>query len=835
MNTKFSFPWLLLLSNAFSIIQNASSALTSLQHLWHIMNNGKFLLGIAPLLLAIAPLHATPIQKPSTEIIEKKNVAKIEIVIDSQSKQSKTNVSSVQSQLTTKVGDPFSQKAFDYDLKKLSEQFDRVDPYVTVRDGQVYITLRLHEKPLIRSIVWTGNQQVKTKTLQKELGIEAQSIYTKDEFIKAFNKVKDYYVKHGYFEAILSYTVEPVPKSNEIIIKISVNEGRSAHIHKIRFTGLTSKEESAILDMINTKKYNLFTSWLTGTGVYRPEAIDHDRMTIVNFLQNEGYADAQVSIKLEETKSRQLIIAVYVKKGALYKIGSISINGNSIKNDEEISAVLGIKKGDTYSPDAIRKAAQNIKDLYGKEGRIDSNAEYELRLNESAPIYNIEFYVHESNQFKVGIIRVLGNTTTNTNVILNQSNLIPGEVFNSIKLQQTQARLESTGLFKSVNVYAVRNPDDDALGPEFRDINIEVEENSTGSASLFFGASSTDSIYGGLDISENNFNQKGLLSFWKDGFSALRGGGEFAHAKFSIGAKEQVYSLSWMNPYFDDSLWRVGYDVTYATSRVTNDDFHSKSIAFNLFSSYPLSSTWTVGWKSRIQNSVIKVSPSLGAAAVRQTRNSGIVLGTAGFIAYDSTDNILRPHRGIRSTFEVDLAGVRRHDHVVEDFLFTKLLYTNSYYYPVWRKGTLKFRADAKFLSTFGAGTPILLPANERFYLGGEASVRGYRPAIIGPRYPVEDPTKDQEEDPSGGASSLLLSVEYAQNIFKMLDAFVFFDAGSVTLSEFSVSTLRSSYGVGARIDIGNRLPVMIGYGIPINPQNKDDVQHFFFSMGGQF
>jgi outer membrane protein insertion porin family len=799
------------------------------------MNNRKFLTRIAPLLLAIAPLHATPIQKPSSEIIETKNVARIEILIDSQSKHPKTNAQSIQAQLTTKVGDPFSQKTFDIDLKKLSEQFDRVDPYLSVKDGQVYISLHLREKPTIRSIVWQGNTAVKSKTLQKELGIQAQSIYTKDEFVKAFNKIKDYYVKHGYFEAMLSYQVQPIPDTNEITIHVSVNEGRSAHIHKIKFSGLNPSEESALLSMINTKRYNLFTSWLTGNGTYRPEALEHDRITIVNYLQNEGYADAQVDIKLEETKTGQLIIAIYVKKGELFKIGEISISGNTLKSSKEIEAILGIKQGDTYSPEAIRRATQNIKHFYGKEGRIDSNADYELQLVQASPTYNIRFYIKESNQYKVGVIRILGNTSTKSNVILNQSSLVPGEVFNSIKLEQTQMRLESTGLFKSVNVYAVRNADDDVLGPEYRDINIEVEENSTGSISLFFGLSSTDSIFGGLDISESNFNQKGLLSFWKDGLSVLRGGGEYAHAKFSIGAKEQVYTLSWMNPYFDDTLWRVGYDVTYATSRVTNDDFHSRSLGFNFFTSYPLSNTWTVGWKSRLQNSIIKVDSSLGIAAQRQSRNSGIVLGTAGFIAYDSTDHIIRPHRGIRSTFEVDFAAVRRHDRVIEDFVFSKILYTNAFYYPVWNKGTFKVRADARFLTTFGAGQPILLPANERFFLGGEASVRGYKPAIIGTRYPEKNPTTDQKEDPTGGASAVLLSAEYAQNIFKMLDLFVFFDAGSVSLSEFTVKTFRSSYGVGARIDIGNRLPVMIGYGIPINPQYDEDVQNFFFSMGGQF
>ncbi len=799
------------------------------------MNNKRFLLGIAPLILAIAPINAIPIQKTSTEILEKKNVAKIELIVETQSKSSTINPQSLQSKLTTKTGDPFSQRAFDYDLKKLSDEFDRVDPSVSVRDGQVYITIRLYERPAIRSIKWHGNDHLTTKNLQKELNIQPHTLYNKDEFVKAFNKVKDYYVKKGYFEAHLTYAIHMIPESNEITIDIAIKEGRSAHIETIKFEGLTTGEQSDLLRMINSKKYNFFTSWLTGSGIYRQEALEHDRLTIVNYLHNQGYADAQVNIVLEDSADKQLIIAVKVVKGPEFHFGVVSFSGNEIKPNPDIEKALGIKEGDVYSPDTLRKAAQNIKDLYGKEGRIDTNAEFELQLAQHSPTYNVHFTIQESEQFKVGIIRVLGNVSTNTSVVLNQSELVPGEVFDTIKLQRTQLRLEATGLFKSVNVYAVRNPDDDALGGDFRDINIEVEETSTGSVSLFFGFSSTDSIFGGLDLSESNFNHEGLTRFWRDGLSSLRGGGEFAHAKFSIGPKEQVYSLSWLNPYFNDTLWRLGYDISYSTSRITNKSFRSSAVGFNFNASYPISSTWTYGFKYRLQNSVIKVGTELGAQAQRQSANSGIVMGLGAFLAYDSTDSPVRPHRGIRSIFEGDLAGVRRHDQTAQDFAFTKLFYTNSYYYPIWRKGTLKLRGDARFLSTYGAGTPTLLPANERFYLGGEASVRGYRPAIIGPKYYDPEGSTDDKEDPMGGASSVLLSVEYAQNIFRIIDGFVFFDAGSVALSEFTVHDFRMSYGAGLRLDIGNRLPVMVGYGIPINPASHSDVQHFFFSMGGQF
>ncbi|NDH46099.1 MAG: aminotransferase class V-fold PLP-dependent enzyme, partial [Actinobacteria bacterium] len=74
-------------------------------------------------------------------------------------------------------------------------------------------------------------------------------------------------------------------------------------------------------------------------------------------------------------------------------------------------------------------------------------------------------------------------------------------------------------------VVAVKEPSK-SLGDEYRDVIIDVQEKGTGSANLFFGFNSTESAYGGLNITENNFNHRGLLNWWHQGVSKIRGGGE---------------------------------------------------------------------------------------------------------------------------------------------------------------------------------------------------------------------------------------------------------------------------------------------------------------------
>ena len=771
----------------------------------------------------------------ANESFEGKKVAKINIDLETLLKGGTFDNEAILARLRTKVGDPFSQNTFDHDLKALSEDYDRVEPTLKLEAGELYITLKLWQKPTISSIKWIGNKKIKSKKLQSELGIKPYTTFNRKEFIKSFNKVKEYYIKKGFFESELHYRIIPEPESNEISIEIMVTEGHSGHISKFVFNGFTKAEQSEILAKINSKKHNFFLSWVTGAGTYHEEILEHDKLIIVNILQNEGYANAKVDIHVEDTESGKIQIEITAHKGELFHFGYITYVGNTLISTEDLEKHTYIKKGSIYSPEKLRDTVENLKHLYGKDGYIETNIAYNLELNPAANEYNVHFHVEEGEQFKIGLIQVLGNVTTNKNVILRESLLVPGEVFDSRKLKATQERLQSVGYFKSVNVYAVKTPEDESLGENYRDVIIEVEETTTGNVSLFFGLSSTDSIFGGLDLAENNFNIKGLGRIWKDGLKAVRGGGEYAHLRVSVGKKQSSYGVSWLTPYFRDSMWRVGFDLNYSNSGLQTDDYHVKTLGGSIFASLPLNSLWTYGVKYRLSNSIIHVSGNASAQEQDQERNSGIVTGIGTSLQFNSTDNAFKPHRGFRSIMEAEIAGTRRHNSYKRSFPFLKFNYLNTYYYPLWAKGTIKTRADVRFIKLLGMGEADLLPINERYFLGGDTSVRGYKPFILGPKYPKKNDPTQASDDPKGGVTSTLVSVEYLQNVFRMIDAFVFFDAGAISEHQFDVGKLKMSYGGGLRLELANRVPMILGLGFPINPTRKDDEQKFFFSMGGQF
>lgn len=784
-----------------------------------------FLSAFFCLCLPLCPLSGRTI------LLEHQIVEELDIEIPIDATESPESIARViKSRLKTREGDVFSQAAFDADLKMLVGSYDRIEPIVEAMDDKIYITLKVWPNPVIRGICWEGNNKVETSKLQSELGISRGSAFNRQNFNQAFNKVKSYYVQQGFFEAQLDYDVCLDESTNEIVITITIDEGRAGKIQKIMFCNFTKKEQDCVLEMMCTKKYNFFLSWLTGEGTYNEDMIQHDQLIILNYLQNLGYADATVDLDVCETKDKnRIIIYISATKGPRYHFGNITMEGNTIFSEEQLRSRMRICEGAPFSPDAIHDTLRILTNTYGRCGYIETYINYVPKLSANECVYDVDISIEEGEQYHVGLIKVLGNCSTQTKVILHETLLIPGEVFNLEKLQTTEARLCNIGYFKNVNVYAVKSEDDSVLGENYRDVHIEVEETSTGHLGAFFGFSTVENMFGGINLTERNFNWKGLGCFWNDGFRALRGGGEYAHITLSLGKKSTNYALSWTKPYFLDTPWSVGFDLEKSHTKYISDDYETKAHSLTLHATYECNAFLRVGTHYRLRHTDIDVSNDAGKRLKEEAKNDGLIsaLGLSWF--YDSTDHPLCPTCGIKSRVEGEIAGLGG------DRSFLSVGYLNCFYYDLWGKGIIKLRGDMRFIQPLGETNTEDLPLDERFYLGGDNTIRGYRSYRLGPKFKTNSGKRDDEE-PRGGISMQLFSLEYCKPIFSRFDAFAFFDAGSLSDRKWKFGSYYFSTGYGCRLQVfENTPPLTIGMGYPLNPRSKQDVKKFFITVGGKF
>lgn len=788
---------------------------------------------------------------------ENQPIEKIEIIASSLAGSGTCDVSGVKLRMKTKEGDMFSQVDFDTDLKMLVQEFDRVDPSITSVDDKLFITLRVWSKPTIRTIHWRGNANIDTECLQKELEITPFTVFDRQTFNRAFHKLKAYYIKYGYFEASLDYNIIADPCTNTVDIEIIICEGRAGRIKRIEFVNFAKEEEDQILELMVTKRYFFLTSWYTNQGTYHEEAVQQDRFTILNFLQNEGYADAIVDIDItEDCQPNRIVLTITAQRGEVYYFGPISFEGNCLFSNEEIISRFAFQEGDPYSPDAIRDTVKRITDYYGRRGYIDAIVDYEPSLDCENRTFSVHFTIEEGEQFRVGLIKVFGNCSTKTHVILHETSLVPGELFNIIKLQRTEQKLQNIGYFKHVNVYAVRSDGPGGLGEHYRDVHIEVEETTTGNFGAGFGLSSVESVFGEFRLTERNFNYEGLASCWSDGLCKLRGGGEFLSMSAMIGAKSRKYSLAWTKPFFRDTPWIVGFEIEQSNNRYISDDYQINALGGTIHGAYPLNEFLRLGVHYRLtytdinldhgeihkeeardiekaEEALLEGKPEeakkdlhdawkLSCMLEEEARNAGVISAIGINLNYDSTDNPALPTYGIKSRLEQELAGFGGKQS------FMSLAYLNTYYHVLGENGIFKFRADFRFLVPLFDTKRFEIPLNERLFLGGDSTIRGYRVYRLGPKF--------NEGDPRGGMSMQLLSAEYTKYLHPKISAFIFCDSGHLSFDVWNFGTMWTSVGFGINLKILDGVPpIVLGFGFPLNPDSRSDVQRFFFNIGGRF
>lgn len=777
---------------------------------------------LAFLLLAFLPQHGV------CQVLQYEDqlIYKVDIIVHTRS-GTVCDTNSILNRLRTKEGGIFSQSSFDEDLKTVSQDYDRVEPTVESTDDGVSVTIHLWPKPTIRTIHWHGNHNIKTSALQKELGISCFSVFEKQAFNLAFHKLKAYYISHGYFEAQLDYHVEMDLETNEVVITIDIIEGRSGKIQEIEFIDFTEDEQRDILHDMVTKKYNLFTSWYTNTGIYNEDAIQQDKLVITNYLQNNGYADASVDINvMESCKTNRIIVSIKANKGPLYTFGALSFEGNCIIDDATIDRLFEIRPGDPYSLEGIRETIETLTDAYGRVGYIDAVIDFEPELVEGEYRYNVRFKIEEGQQFRVGLIRIFGNTCTKTPVILHETLLIPGEIFNTIKLKATERRLINIGYFKNVNVYIVKGTESSLLEGNYRDVYIEVEETNTGNFSAFVGYSSVEELFAGINITERNFNHEGLYYMWRDGMRALRGGGEYLSLGTQIGQKSRTYTLSWTKPYFLDTKWTIGFDLSKSTTRYISKDYDLQTIALALRANYDLNQFLRFGLQYRLKNGWVDLHHhGSHIHDLRRDANiNGLISAIGTSLSYDSTDHPIKPSEGFRSKLFVEYAGVGGDHH------FLNVGYMNSYYLPVGSRLVVKYRADFRFIQPFGDTRYDTIPLDERIFLGGDFMVRGFRPYRLGPHYPHD------KDAPRGGLSMQYYSIEMSRRIIQDWEVFAFLDAGHLSAGTWEFGRMSVSIGYGTRFKVIDSIPpITIGMGYPLNAHSRSDVKKFFFSFGGNF
>ncbi|MBO7571719.1 MAG: outer membrane protein assembly factor BamA [Bacteroidales bacterium] len=438
-------------------------------------------------------------------------------------------------------------------IKKLWEQglFSDVKISVTSTIGdKIFLDIYLEERPRLSKFSFKGVKKGEADDIREQIKLTKGSQVTENMKISAERYIKDYFIDKGYFNADVEIT-EDVDSSlaNSVSLVFDINKNQRIKINKIIFEGNNSMKDAKLRrKMKETKQktwYNIFKA-----SKYIPKNYAEDKKKIIEKYNEEGYRDAIItydSISRHDEKTIDLYIGI--EEGHKFYFRNISWLGNTMYSSEQLSHVLGIKKGDVYNSKVLDEKLlydpMGVMALYQDNGYLFSNAQPVEVLVENDSI-DLEMRIYEGKQATINRVTLVGNTRTNDHVIMREVRTRPGSLYNRSEVQRTIRELAQLGYFNPEKLNVDFNPD-----PVSGTVDLEytVEEKPSDQIQISGGYGS-GMFVGTLGVTFTNFSLRNIFNF-KAYRPLPSGDGQRLSIQASAsGLWYQNYSFTFVDPWF---------------------------------------------------------------------------------------------------------------------------------------------------------------------------------------------------------------------------------------------------------------------------------------------
>jgi translocation and assembly module TamA len=191
-------------------------------------------------------------------------------------------------------------------------------------------------------------------------------------------------------------------------------------------------------------------------------------------------------------------------------------------------------------------------------------------------------------------------------------------------------------------------------------------------------------------------------------------------------------------------------------------------------------------------------------------------------LAYNTTDNVLEPTRGVNASIELTPTKPVVGDSSI--FLITQLQAATYLSVEPDARGILALRA---LIGTIQGASQFQVPPDQRFYAGGSATIRGYAYQKVGPLFP--------DEIPEGGNAIDTATFEFRQRVYGNFGIVPFVDAGQVSAgSSPFAGTLVEGAGLGARYYTGIG-PIRLDFAVPLKYTHGSGAFQIYIGLGEAF
>jgi len=642
----------------------------------------------------------------------------------------------VLSYMNLRVGQPYDREKLDQAIRQLYETELFADVQILGGDtGNIVVQVR--ENPVINRIVLEGNKRLKAEKINPEIKLAPRQIFTRSKARADVARIIELYRRQGRFAARVEPKIVQL-EQNRVDVVFEISEGPQSRIRAINIIGNEQFSDHELRGEMVTKQSSLF-SFLGSGAVYDPDRLAYDQQKLRMFYLTHGYADFRVVSAVAELTPdrRDFIITYVVEEGQRYKFGDVKVQ-SAIRDfkGEDLSRLLPMKNGDWYNAKLVEDTVTSLNESAGLFGYAFADVQPDFTRDKDKRTMSVVFNVGESPRVYVERIDINGNTITRDKVVRREFRLAEGDPFNSVRVKRSRDRIKSLGFFQDtleVEQTQGSTPDRVILG-------VNLEEKPTGELQISAGFSSLERFLVNLAITQRNFMGKG---------QELR-----ASVNYSTYSKS--VELGFTEPYLFDRNIALGVDLyrrDYSSFNFVNSNrnttYKQVTTGGQIRTGVPLTEFMSVQGRYGLNYDQVELDrglffadpdgagplpaacdPLLAGRYLCDALGNRLTSSIGYSLVYDSTDNRVRPTRGLRGALSQDFAGLGG------DVKYLRTRINAARYWRLRGNFILSLSAEGGYIHSLekdpGPGQdPVRLI--DRFYLG-EPQMRGFDIRGIGPR-----------------------------------------------------------------------------------------------------
>ena len=674
---------------------------------------------------------------------------------------------------------------------------------VSVNYSKNILTIFVKENPTINIVLFEGNKSKKDEDLIAEIKLKERSVFSRNKVKEDVKRILELYQRSGRLSAKVDPSVELLD-NNRINLIYKIDEAKVLRVSKITIIGNKAFNDKEIKKVMTTKAKSLLKFWSQG-GQYDPDRIEYDKELINDFYNKNGYVNFQFTSSIAQliNSSNNFEIILSVSEGERFNFGKIDVITKLEKlNKDVLINTLNPNTGNIFNSEVVKESVEYIKNSASSYGFTFIEINPEMLINNESKTVDVTFNINEGPKVYINRININGNNRTIDNVIRRQFTFSEGDAYNKFSVNYSKDKIKALNFFESVELNEERVEASDRVN-----LNVNVEEKNTGSASIGAGYGSQNGSTLTAGIAESNFLGKG----------------QKVKLSGSLASTQSLYDISITEPYFNNKDLSVRTDLYSKFDDPANVKYETETIGIGLSLGFPISNQNRITTKYSLLTS--KTSSDTDATAYEQLLSGTSTVSILGYVlSIDKRNSPYKPTNGSIFTIEQDLAGVGG----TSNYLENKITY--KYYKKLSSLFTGAIKSELGSINGFGGK---YAPVDTQFNIGGK-NLRGFKYGKVGPQL---------SSSYTGGNYYYVITTE--TNFDLPIEEYdisssLFLDIGSVWGLDERYGSINDKHKMRASIGLNLNWDSAIGpinfiLAEPLMFENNDITDKFSFDIGYNF